>query len=125
MRAVLFGAVGTSGQRCTTIRRLIVQNSIFDAVKDRLIAAYRQVKIGHPLHEGVLMGPLIDKEAVEAMQEALEEIKKDGGKILYGGEPLSGGIYDAGTYVSPCICEVESSSPVAKKGNLCPHTLHD
>ena len=120
VRAVLFGAVGTSGQRCTTIRRLIVQNSIFDILKERLIAAYRQVKIGNPLEDTVLMGPLIDREAVEAMQRALEEIKVAGGKILYGGEPLSGGIYDTGTYVRPCICEVENSAPVVEKETFAP-----
>jgi aldehyde dehydrogenase (NAD+) len=120
VRAVLFGAVGTAGQRCTTIRRLIVSNSLFDLLKERLIAAYRQVKIGNPLEDGVLMGPLIDKEAVEAMQKALAEITKSGGKILYGGEPLTGGLYDAGAYVRPCICEVQSSLPLLRKETFAP-----
>jgi len=119
-RAILFGAVGTAGQRCTTIRRLIVQNSIFDTLKEQLVSAYRQVKIGNPLEEGVLMGPLIDVQAVEAMRMALEEIRKDGGKLLYGGEVLSGGVYDAGTYVRPCICEVENSYPIVKKETFAP-----
>ena len=118
--AVLFGAVGTSGQRCTTIRRLIVQNSIFDVLKDRLISAYKRVKIGNPLEEGVTMGPLIDREAVAAMQRALEEIRAGGGKVLYGGEPLSGGVYDAGTYVRPCLCEVEKSLPVVGRETFAP-----
>jgi len=120
VQAVLFGAVGTAGQRCTTIRRLIVHNSIFDAMKEELISAYKQVKIGNPLDKGMLMGPLIDTQAVEAMKKALEEIKKDGAKVLYGGEVLSGGIYDAGTYVSPCICEVENSYPIVKKETFAP-----
>ena len=120
VRAVLFGAIGTSGQRCTTIRRLIVHNSLFDVVKDRLISAYRQVKIGNPLEEGVLMGPLIDREAVEAMQKAIEEIKEAGGKILYGGEPLTGSNYGAGTYVRPCLCEVENNFPVVRKETFAP-----
>ena len=119
-QAILFGAVGTAGQRCTTIRRLIVQNSIFDTLKEQLVSAYRQVKIGNPLEEGVLMGPLIDAQAVEAMRMALEEIRKDGGKLLYGGEVLSGGVYDAGTYVRPCICEVENSYPIVKKETFAP-----
>ncbi len=125
VQAVLFGAVGTAGQRCTTIRRLIVHNSIFDAMKEELISAYKQVKIGNPLDKGVLMGPLIDTQGVEAMKKALEEIKKEGGKVLYGGEVLSGGIYDAGTYVSPCICEVENSYPDREKRNFRPHFVHD
>ncbi len=111
VRAIVFGAVGTAGQRCTTIRRLIAHNSIFDMLKEYLIAAYRQVRIGNPLEWGVLMGPLIDAKAVEEMQRALLEIKKEGGKVLYGGEVLSGGIYGAGTYVSPCICEVRKQLP--------------
>ncbi|MGA2732487.1 MAG: aldehyde dehydrogenase family protein [Syntrophobacteraceae bacterium] len=119
-QAILFGAVGTAGQRCTTIRRLIVQNSIFERLKEQLICAYKQVKIGNPLEEGVLMGPLIDAKAVEAMRMALEEIRKDGGKLLYGGEVLSGGVYDAGTYVRPCICEVENSYPIVKKETFAP-----
>jgi aldehyde dehydrogenase (NAD+) len=120
VRAVLFGALGTAGQRCTTIRRLIVQNSVFKSFKRALIAAYRGVRIGNPLEEGVLMGPLIDAKAVEAMKDALGEIQKEGGKLLYGGEVLSGGIYDAGTYVSPCIFEVENHYPVVKKETFAP-----
>ena len=120
VQAILFGAVGTAGQRCTTIRRLIVQDSIFDRLKQQLISAYKQVKIGNPLEEGVLMGPLVDTKAVEAMRTALEEIRRDGGKLLYGGEVLSGGIYDAGTYVRPCICEVENSYPIVKKETFAP-----
>jgi aldehyde dehydrogenase (NAD+) len=120
IRAVLFGAVGTAGQRCTTIRRLIVQNSIFDKLKEQLISAYRQVKIGDPLEDGVLMGPLVDKQAVESMRRALEEIRKEGGKVLFGGEILSGGIYGAGTYVSPCICEAENGYPIVKKETFAP-----
>ncbi len=120
LRAILFGAVGTAGQRCTTIRRLIVQNSIFDRLKELLISAYGQVKIGNPLEDGVLMGPLVDTKAVEEMSKALEEISKEGGRVLCGGKVLSGGIYDAGTYVSPCICEVENSYPHVKKETFAP-----
>ncbi len=120
LRAIVFGAVGTAGQRCTTLRRLIVHNSIFDRLKDLLISAYKQVKIGNPLEEGVLMGPLVDRKAVEDMMNAIGEVRKEGGKILYGGEVLSGGIFDAGAYVSPCICEVENDYPIVKKETFAP-----
>lgn len=120
LRAILFGAVGTAGQRCTTLRRLIVHNSIFDRLKDLLISAYKQVKIGNPLEEGVLMGPLVDRKAVEDMMSALGEVRKEGGKVLYGGEVLSGGIFDAGTYVSPSICEVENHYAIVKQETFAP-----
>ena len=86
--------MGTAGQRCTTIRRVIVQREIFDDLTEALIRAYKQVVIGNPLEDGVLMGPLIDGAAVENMQRGLDELKSQGGRILYGGEVLSGGIYD-------------------------------
>lgn len=119
-RAILFGALGTAGQRCTTIRRVIAQNSIFDELKELLVSAYRLVRIGDPLEEGVLMGPLIDTEAVAKMAEALEEIKKEGGRIVCGGALLTGRKYRAGTYVSPCICEVEADYPIVKKETFAP-----
>ncbi len=107
VRAILFGAVGTAGQRCTTTRRLIIHEQIYDRLVEDLTAAYRQVKIGNPFEEGVLMGPLIDRRAVETMQKALREIKKQGGKILYGGEVLQGEPYTSGTYVTPCLVEAD------------------
>ena len=119
-RAILFGAVGTSGQRCTTLRRLIVHASIFDKLKYALISAYHQVKIGDPLDEGVLMGPLVDRKAVDEMQAALREITAAGGKVLYGGQVLSGGIYDTGTYVTPAICEVEPDYPLVQRETFAP-----
>jgi aldehyde dehydrogenase (NAD+) len=105
VRAIVFGAVGTAGQRCTTTRRIIVHEQVFDELSKALIKAYQQVKIGDPLLRDTLMGPLIDRDAVENMQDALEDLKKQGGVILYGGEVLAGKDYDAGTYVTPCICE--------------------
>ncbi len=120
VRAILFGAVGTAGQRCTTTRRIIVQESVQEKLLQGLIRAYGQVKVGNPLKEGVLMGPLIDKEAVSAMQAALKEVEKQGGKILYGGEVLSGGIYDSGTYVSPCICEARADMPLVREETFAP-----
>jgi len=120
VRAILFGAVGTAGQRCTTIRRVIAHADVFAPLTEALIRAYKQVLIGNPLEDGVLMGPLIDGQAVENMQRGLEELKSQGGRILYGGEVLSGGIYDVGTYVSPCICEAGNDYPIVQEETFAP-----
>jgi aldehyde dehydrogenase (NAD+) len=119
-RAILFGAVGTAGQRCTTIRRVIAHKDVFAPLTEALIRAYKQVVIGNPLEEGVLMGPLIDAEAVENMQKGLAELKNQGGRVLYGGEVLSGGIYDVGTYVTPCICEARNDYPIVQEETFAP-----
>ncbi len=120
VRAIVFGAVGTAGQRCTTVRRLIVERSIRDTLVDMLINAYRQIRIGDPMDEGVLMGPLIDRHALQAMQEALETLRLQGGRILYGGEILSGGIYDRGAYVTPCIAEARNDFPIVQQETFAP-----
>lgn len=120
VRAILFGAVGTAGQRCTTIRRIIVQKDIFDDLAGALARAYRQVKIGDPLKDSTLMGPLIDTGAVLNMQKALEALKKQGGRIVYGGDVLSGGLYDTGTYVTPCICRAQNHYPIVQKETFAP-----
>ncbi|MDF1591465.1 MAG: aldehyde dehydrogenase family protein [Desulfobacterales bacterium] len=120
VRAILFGAVGTAGQRCTTTRRVIAHQDIFNPLKESLVKAYGQVRIGSPLEDGTLMGPLIDCDAVASMQRALETIKRQGGRILSGGEVLSGGIYDAGTYVTPCICEVKPDCPIVNEETFAP-----
>ena len=83
--AILFGAVGTAGQRCTSTRRVIVHNSKYELLRDKLIKAYKQVKIGDPLNAQTLMGPLINKDAVSDFLAAVEKVKKAGGEILYGG----------------------------------------
>ena len=87
-RTILFGAVGTAGQRCTSTRRVIIHNAVFDELTEKIINAYRQVKIGNPLKEGILMGPLVTKGAVEEMMAALEKAKEQGGEVLYGGNRL-------------------------------------
>ncbi|MBI4767894.1 MAG: aldehyde dehydrogenase family protein [Deltaproteobacteria bacterium] len=120
VRAIVFGAVGTAGQRCTSTRRLIMHRSIFPALREALITAYRQIPIGNPLEPGTLMGPLIDREAVEAMQMALKQLKEQGGEILYGGEVLSGGLYDAGTYVRPCLCSARADLPIVREETFAP-----
>jgi aldehyde dehydrogenase (NAD+) len=120
VRAILFGAVGTAGQRCTTIRRIIAHRKIFNPLTEALIEAYKQLVIGNPLESGVLVGPLIDVKAVDDMQKALEELKGQGGRVLYGGEILSGGIYDVGTYVIPCICETSNDYPIVQEETFAP-----
>lgn len=120
VRAITFGAVGTAGQRCTTTRRVIVHRNIFSTLAEALTGAYRKVRIGNPLDEGVLMGPLIDREAVARMQEALEALKGQGGRVLYGGEILTGGIFDAGTYVRPALCQAPPSAPVVREETFAP-----
>ena len=120
VRAILFGAVGTAGQRCTTIRRIIAQKEIFNSLTEALIRSYRQVNIGNPLTGDVLMGPLIDRQAVQNMQTAIELLKSQGGRVLYGGDVLSGGLYDAGTYVTPCICEARHDYPVIQEETFAP-----
>ena len=119
-RAVLFGAVGTAGQRCTSTRRVIVHSNLYDAFKEALIRAYKQVRIGNPLEEDTLMGPLIDRDAVDAMQEAIQTIRSQGGRVLYGGDVLTGGLFDAGTYVRPCICEVAPELAIVQQETFAP-----
>jgi aldehyde dehydrogenase (NAD+) len=120
VRAILFGAVGTAGQRCTTIRRVIAHRDIYGQLCEALVEAYEQVTIGNPMEEGVLMGPLIDRQAVDKMTRALHMLKKQGGTVLYGGEVLSGGIFDTGTYVTPCICEVQHDYPLVREEIFAP-----
>lgn len=120
VRAILFGAVGTAGQRCTTIRRIIAHRDIFTPLEELLVRAYRQVRIGNPMEDGILMGPLIDRDAVRKMQDALKALTSQGGQIIYGGEALSGGIYDTGTYVTPCICEARHDYPIIQEETFAP-----
>jgi aldehyde dehydrogenase (NAD+) len=105
---VVFGAVGTAGQRCTTTRRLIVHESVYEAVKERLISAYKQLTIGDPLDEKNHMGPLIDVDAVKAYQKAIESIQKEGGRVIVDGGVLSGEGYRSGCYVRPVVIEAEN-----------------
>jgi aldehyde dehydrogenase (NAD+) len=120
LKAVVFGAVGTAGQRCTSTRRVIVHKDIYKSFTDSLTKAYQQITIGNPLKEGVLIGPLIDRRAAENMQAALNRVKDQGGKIIYGGRMLSGGLYDTGTYVEPCICEAGVDLPIVREETFAP-----
>lgn len=120
IRAVLFGAVGTAGQRCTSTRRLIIHDSIYDEVIEKLIKAYKQVTIGNPLEEGILCGPVVEEKAVENMMAALEKAKKDGGKILYGGEHLDSSEYGSDMYVRPAIVEANPDMDIVKEETFAP-----
>jgi aldehyde dehydrogenase (NAD+) len=116
VRAILFGAVGTAGQRCTTTRRLFVHESRAVEFTEKLVKAYGQVRIGQPLEQGVLMGPLIDQAAVEAYRMAIDEVQKAGGIILYGGRVLD----RAGFFVEPTIVRAQSHWPVVQRETFAP-----
>ncbi|MGB6082752.1 aldehyde dehydrogenase family protein [Moheibacter sp.] len=116
----VFGAVGTAGQRCTSTRRLIIHESIYDKVKDAIVAAYGQLKIGNPLDENNHVGPLIDKDAVNAYLGALEQVKAQGGNILVEGGVLEGSGYESGCYVKPAIAEVENHYEIVQHETFAP-----
>ena len=120
LTSAVFGAVGTAGQRCTTTRRLIVHESIYDKVKESLVNAYKQIKIGNPLDTANHVGPLIDKHAVEMYSNALEKIKKDGGKIIVEGGILEGNGFESGCYVKPVIAEVENHFEIVQHETFAP-----
>lgn len=120
IRGSVFGAVGTAGQRCTTTRRLIVHEDIYEAVKEKLVKAYEQLSIGDPLDEKNHVGPLIDEQAVEQYLQAIDACKKEGGKFLVDGGRLSGEGYDKGCYVKPCIAEVEPHFSIVKQETFAP-----
>jgi aldehyde dehydrogenase (NAD+) len=119
-QAVLFGAVGTAGQRCTSTRRLIIHESIYDKLKNSLVHAYSQVRIGDPLDDGILMGPLIDKDAVKNYLNAIDKIKEQGGKVLCGAKALEGKDYESGCYVLPTIAEVKNDYPIVQHETFAP-----
>lgn len=120
LKGALFGAVGTAGQRCTTTRRLIVQEEVYDSFKKKLASAYKQIKIGNPLDEKNLVGPLIDQDAVEIYKNALKAIEEQGGKMLVPGKVLKGEGYESGCYVKPCIAEVTNDMEVVQTENFVP-----
>ncbi len=117
VRGILFGAVGTSGQRCTSTRRIIMQKEIADQLADRLVNAYEQVTIGDPLKEGILMGPLVNTSAVEDMFDALAQVKEEGGEILTGGKMLP----DLGpNFVEPTIVRMPAQTAIVKEETFAP-----
>lgn len=120
LMATVFGAVGTAGQRCTTTRRLIIHSSVYDAFKEKLVNAYKQIRIGCPLDPNTLVGPLIDRGAVEAFVYAQEQLLKEGGKVIYGGDVLSGKGYESGCYVVPVLAEAENHYHIVQEETFAP-----
>jgi aldehyde dehydrogenase (NAD+) len=114
LRAVLFGAVGTAGQRCTTTRRLFLQRGIAQKTTAALIDAYRQVKVGDPLEDGTLMGPLINRRAVDDMMDGIRRIREQGGEILAGGERITG------CFVQPTLVRAHPGMPILKEEIFAP-----
>lgn len=120
MRAILFGAVGTAGQRCTTLRRLVVHESIKDELVSKLIKPYESVRVGNPLDSDTLIGPLIDEDSYNAMQDALKQAEAQGGKILTGGERVVKEGLEGGFYVKPAIVEMPSQTAIVKHETFAP-----
>jgi len=120
MTGAVFGAVGTCGQRCTSTRRLIVHEDVYDTVRDNLISAYAQLKIGNPLDEKNHVGPLIDKDAVKTYLSAIKAAKKEGGKFIVEGGVVEGRGYKSGCYVQPCIAEIKHNAKIVHHETFAP-----
>jgi aldehyde dehydrogenase (NAD+) len=118
--ASVFGATATAGQRCTSTRRLIIHEVVYDLFKEKLINAYKQLRIGNSIDDATHVGPLVDKAAVETFVLAQEEVVKSGGKILYGGEVLEGPGYESGCFVRPAIAEADNSWEIVQEETFAP-----
>ena len=116
----VFGAVGTAGQRCTSTRRLIIHDSIYDKVKNAIVDAYKQIRIGNPLDENFHMGPIIDKDAVAMYQNALKQVVAEGGRLIVEGGVLSGEGYESGCYVKPAIAEADNTYEIVQRETFAP-----
>lgn len=106
-QSIFFGAVGTAGQRCTSTRRVIMHESVADKVRKDLLSAYKTMRIGNPLDRQTVMGPLIDKHAVDAVQDSIKRLKEEGGEVLHGGERLDGAQFASGCYMTPCLANAK------------------
>jgi len=120
--AILFGSVGTCGQRCTTTRRLLIDEKIYDELVEKLVKAYESLpeKIGHPLNEDTLIGPLIDSDSVNNMQNSLSSVQAEGGKVLFGGQVLEGEQYAGGQYVVPALVEARNEFETVQHETFAP-----
>ncbi len=119
-QSIFFGAVGTAGQRCTSTRRVIMHESVAAKVRDKLLAAYKTVPIGNPLDKKTLMGPLIDKNAVDLVQHSIQRLKDEGGEILYGGERLESADFPGGCYMKPCLTNAKSDFKIVQEETFGP-----
>jgi len=113
-QSIFFGAVGTAGQRCTSTRRVIMHESVASKVRHKLLTAYKTAQIGNPLDKKTLMGPLIDKNAVDLVQHSIQRLKDEGGEILYGGERLEGAQYPGGCYMTPCLATAKPDFEIVR-----------
>src|SRR6476620_3530944 len=113
-QSIFFGGVGTAGQRCTSTRRVIMHESVADKVRKKLLAAYKSLPIGNPLDQKTLMGPLIDKGAVDAVLQSIEKVKKEGGEVLYGGGRLDGEQCPGGCYMTPCLVNAKPEFEIVR-----------
>lgn len=120
LTGAVFGAVGTCGQRCTSTRRLIIHESMYDQVKQKLVKAYKQIRIGNPLDEKIHVGPLIDKAAVDLYTSSIKAGKKQGAKFIVDGGVLSGKGYGSGCYVKPCVAEAENNMEIVQHETFAP-----
>ena len=116
----VFGAVGTAGQRCTSTRRLIIQESVYDAFKEKLVKAYDQLRIGDPLDQSNHVGPLIDQDAVASYLDSIQKCKAEGGQFIVEGGVLTGDHYSSGCYVKPCIAEVKNDFKIVQHETFAP-----
>src|SRR6184192_4093956 len=116
-QSIFFGAVGTAGQRCTSTRRVIMHESVADKVRKKLLAAYKSLPIGDPLDKKTLMGPLIDKGAVEMVQQSIQKLKDEGGEVLYGGEPMD---LLGGCYMKPCLASAKANFKIVQEETFGP-----
>ena len=117
---IVFGAIGTAGQRCTSTRRVIVHESLIERMVENLKKAYAKVSIGDPLKEGILMGPMVDKGAVKDMQNAIVQVKAQGGELLFGGEVLEGPGFESGCYVKPAVARVKNELEIVQEETFAP-----
>lgn len=120
IRSIVFAAAGTAGQRCTSLRRLILHESIAEGVLSRLASIYSHLPIGNPLDEGILVGPLIDEVAAHAMTRAIEAARAQGGRVVIGGERLTEGVPAGGVYVRPAIVEIPHDAPIVQEETFAP-----
>ena len=122
LMSTVFGTVGTAGQRCTSTRRIIIHEDVYDEFKNKMISAYEKIKerIGNPLDESTLVGPLHDIHAVNQFKYAIEQVQKEGGKLIYGGEILEGPGFETGTYVVPAIAEAENNFEIVQEETFAP-----